>query len=265
MTARRTIVVGDIHGCLEEFDELLRVVEYERGRDRLVLLGDLVDRGPDSAGVVRRAIEVGAESVLGNHEEWHLRYCRYAARAAVENYKNPMKLSDAKRAVQETLRDAEWEWIERLPNFLHLGDEWTALHAGCAPGLEIERQKPYILRHVRFLRRGSMQMAQFSEPMTDRSHAFWAELWMGPRSIFYGHYVDKRGAVLSGGPGHDAEVLAYGSQVNPQTGARTLGLDTGCCFGGALTAAMLDGSGSVKVTSVYARDKYASVRGEAED
>ncbi|HEX8909086.1 MAG TPA: metallophosphoesterase, partial [Anaeromyxobacteraceae bacterium] len=60
----RTIVVGDVHGCLEELDELLRLVELRPGFDRLVFVGDLLDRGPDSLGVVRRARELRARSVL---------------------------------------------------------------------------------------------------------------------------------------------------------------------------------------------------------
>lgn len=64
----RTIVVGDIHGCLQEFDELMRVVELHT-TDRLVLVGDLINKGPDSLGVVRRARERGALLVRGNHEE----------------------------------------------------------------------------------------------------------------------------------------------------------------------------------------------------
>ena len=48
----RTIVVGDIHGCALEFDDLLRSLGFAQGVDRVVLVGDLVARGPDSAGVV---------------------------------------------------------------------------------------------------------------------------------------------------------------------------------------------------------------------
>ncbi len=74
----RTLVIGDIHGKLRLLDRLLSEIEYRPSEDRLVLIGDLVDRGEDSRGVVERAITLKKEapetvSVLrGNHEEMML-------------------------------------------------------------------------------------------------------------------------------------------------------------------------------------------------
>lgn len=71
---KRTLVVGDIHGKLNLFNRLLEKAEYQPGEDRLILIGDLVDRGEDSRGVVARAIELKRESpnrvivIRGNHE-----------------------------------------------------------------------------------------------------------------------------------------------------------------------------------------------------
>src|SRR5262245_49003289 len=70
----RTLVVGDIHGKLELFNLLLEEMEYRAGEDRLILIGDLVDRGEDSRGVVARAIELKRQApnnvivLRGNHE-----------------------------------------------------------------------------------------------------------------------------------------------------------------------------------------------------
>ena len=72
--AMRTLVVGDIHGKLELFNLLLEKMEYRAGEDRLILIGDLVDRGENSRGVVARAIELKREApnnvvvLRGNHE-----------------------------------------------------------------------------------------------------------------------------------------------------------------------------------------------------
>jgi predicted phosphodiesterase len=74
----RTLIVGDVHGKLRLLDRLLIETEYRAGEDRLVLIGDLVDRGEDSRGVVARAIELqraAPETVVvirGNHEEMML-------------------------------------------------------------------------------------------------------------------------------------------------------------------------------------------------
>jgi serine/threonine protein phosphatase 1 len=71
---KRTLVVGDIHGKLTLFNRLLEKLEYQPQQDRLILIGDLVDRGEDSQGVVSRAIELKKEApnrvmvIRGNHE-----------------------------------------------------------------------------------------------------------------------------------------------------------------------------------------------------
>ena len=70
----RTLVVGDIHGKLALFNRLLEAMNYRAGEDKLILIGDLVDRGEDSRGVVQRAIALQSESpdrviiLKGNHE-----------------------------------------------------------------------------------------------------------------------------------------------------------------------------------------------------
>ena len=68
----RTIIIGDVHGCLDELLTLVSRCGYGAG-DRLILVGDLVAKGPDSIGVVSWARESRVEAVLGNHEEHVLR------------------------------------------------------------------------------------------------------------------------------------------------------------------------------------------------
>jgi len=69
----RTLMISDIHGCLEPFEQLLEEVRFVPGRDRLVLLGDYVDRGPKSKEVVTKVMELveqyGAIALRGNHDQ----------------------------------------------------------------------------------------------------------------------------------------------------------------------------------------------------
>lgn len=74
---RQVIAIGDVHGCREELDELLSRLQPAEG-DRLVFLGDLIDRGPESVGTVRLAREAcalcpGSTLIVGNHEQNLLR------------------------------------------------------------------------------------------------------------------------------------------------------------------------------------------------
>jgi len=70
----RTIVVGDVHGCRAELDDLLALVSFSKS-DALYFLGDLLSRGPDPEGVLALLRRTGAKSVRGNHDDvlirWH--------------------------------------------------------------------------------------------------------------------------------------------------------------------------------------------------
>lgn len=137
----RTIVVSDIHGCIDEFKELMRLVAFKPNVDRLVLLGDLIDRGPDSVGVVRMARELRAESVRGNHEDWYLRFrqreleVRNGTRA-----KNEMQSTPAKIKIATQLDADDWAYFERMPLWIDL-DGVTAVHAGFEPCFSMREQR----------------------------------------------------------------------------------------------------------------------------
>lgn len=72
----RLVFVGDIHGCNVEFAELMKQVGFDKSKDKLVLLGDFISKGPDSIAVLELAMELDAACVRGNHENTLLR--RYA-------------------------------------------------------------------------------------------------------------------------------------------------------------------------------------------
>lgn len=65
----RIFVMGDIHGCLNEMNQLLQAIQFQPNKDVLILTGDLVYRGQDSIGVIRRATELNALCVRGNHDD----------------------------------------------------------------------------------------------------------------------------------------------------------------------------------------------------
>jgi hypothetical protein len=70
----KAIIIGDIHGCLDEFKMLLAACDYDPLQSSVILVGDLVNKGPYSAEVVRYAREIGAYAVRGNHDDFALQY-----------------------------------------------------------------------------------------------------------------------------------------------------------------------------------------------
>lgn len=267
----RCIVVGDVQGCLTELIMLAEKVQFVHRHDRLILAGDLLDRGPDSAGVVAWAIGNGVEAIMGNHEESHLRFKKHDLKAAADpKYKNPMKPrppGEPHRVVYDSLDKMQWEWLMKLPLYLHINDHWTVVHAGCFPGVEIEKQKPDHLMRLRYFRKGPplKMVSDLKEQMSAETHCYWTEMWTGPRSLVYGHHVEKRGAVLTT-PLNNPQLISS-DEVLPGYGNAqgcTLGIDTGACFGGRLTAAIFEGD-KVSIESVPATGKWADLHDDKWD
>lgn len=213
--ARRTIFIGDIHGCLEEAKELLDRCEATP-KDWVIFLGDLVDRGPDSAGCLDLAMAVEARQgmpscVLGNHEERHLRY---------EGLKRPngkdVDMPDTHRATREQLRPHHYEYMRRMPTFLRVPEHnMAAVHAGAYPGRPLELQTQRHLLHVQAIRPPDERSVWPSKiPPNETGWRYWAELWNGPERLAFGHSVLDR----------------------PWVGQHAVGLDGGACFGGELWA-----------------------------
>ena len=65
----RLIIIGDVHGCLSELKLLLLQCSYQKEKDKIVFVGDLVNKGPCSAGVIKFVREIGASCVRGNHDD----------------------------------------------------------------------------------------------------------------------------------------------------------------------------------------------------
>lgn len=226
---RRTLIVGDVHGCLTELDELLRTAAFDARRERLVLTGDLLDRGPESVGVLRRVRELGAISVLGNHEQQHLwrsaRASRDLARARPTRAGGAMSLA---------LSIDDLAWLASLPRWLRLDGLWVVVHAGFEPGVAIERQEPEVTQRIRFVDAGGSWAHLDADGNAPPGSRYWASAWDGVERVVYGHHIHG---------------LATPRVDEPRPGVTCIGIDTGCCVGGRLTALILPSLEFVQVQS----------------
>ena len=221
---QRTIIVGDVHGCVDELQALLRQCGVARG-DRVVLAGDLVAKGPDSRGVVQLAREIGARAVLGNHDD----YC-----IDVWRKRHQGETRRLRRWLLDKLDDSDWAFLENLPLFVRLGaereggPEFAVVHAGAVPGVPLEEQERDNLLSLRSLVGGSAPSRRLLMRWP------WAAAWRGPEHIVFGHDAVR------------------GLQQYPLA----TGLDTGCVYGRELTALELP---SQRIHKVPARRRYVSV------
>lgn len=177
-------VVGDVQGCHAELLDLLAAARFDRTRERLAFVGDLVNRGPSSRAVLELAVAEDALCVLGNHEDGLLAGHRSETMDRVRAELGP----DLPR----------WEaWLRALPLFRYL-DGAILVHAGVAPGRRPEqctRRELLTLREVD------------GRP--------WFASWRGPETVIFGHWA-RRGLV--------DEPLAQGLDTGCVYGGRLTGL-----------------------------------------
>ncbi len=202
----RTLIVGDVHGCREELEDLLEQSGWEEG-DQLVSVGDLVAKGPDSLGVIRTFRELGGVAVRGNHDQHCLRW--WEAKVAGES---PPELRPTHQRVADVLDEEDWRWLADLPMWIELTEhDALVVHAGLIPDLPLEEQDPYDLMNMRSVLDDGTGSRSYDDGTP------WAELWPGPRLVVFGHDAVR------------------GLQTRPHA----IGLDTGCVYGGWLTGLWL--------------------------
>jgi bis(5'-nucleosyl)-tetraphosphatase (symmetrical) len=172
---QRLIIVGDVHGMLSSLEALLERVKFDGGRnDHLVLAGDMVNKGPDSGGVIDLAMRVGASAVRGNHEDRVLlakrgmliSHVADAVDGTGSNGEDPNADSleqevfshgdYADRNTARSLTKQQLEWLTSLPVILHCGyvaglSNLVVVHAGLVPNLSLDKQDPWAVMNMRSL------------------------------------------------------------------------------------------------------------------
>ena len=199
----RTLVVGDVHGCIEELDALLAKAGFREGKERLIFIGDLVGKGPAPCAVYQRYRRLGAEAILGNHEWQMLEWLGCGG----ESKKSMRALRDAFGAGFDDFVDEvrTWPlWIET--------DDFLAVHGGLLPGRSPAESNPADLVNIRtWDGRG--------EDLQDPGNPPWFDLYPGPKVVVFGHWALLGGVVRE----------------------NVIGLDTGCVYGGRLSLVIFPG------------------------
>lgn len=257
--------IGDVQGCFDELEALLRLVRFERGKDRLWFVGDLVNRGPKSLDVLRFVAELGDEAriALGNHDLNLL-----AIAAGTRELRNQDTVQDVLDApdANELI-----EWLARRPLLVsEPGIPYTMVHAGLPPRWSVADAADRA-GEVETALAGSKRQ-QFLANMYGSKPARWKsglEGWKRLRFITNAltriRYVDAGGRLdmnESGAPGTQPPTLApwFESKNRRSRGEPIIfghwatlqlehaldpahgvyHLDTGCVWGGTLTALRLD-------------------------
>jgi serine/threonine protein phosphatase 1 len=215
----RRLIVGDIQGCHTELLELLDRAGLGE-EDEVVAVGDIVDRGPDSPAVVdffRSAPR--ARSAMGNHERKHLRWQQGRVAPALSQQITRRQFGEQRYLEALSFFAGLPRWVE-LP-------EAVVVHAFWEPGRTLEEQREEVLV-------GTMSGEAYLERTYRRP---WWELYDGPKPIVVGHH----------------HYLGEGRPLVHRD--RVYAIDTGCCFGFALTGLLLP---EFRLLSVRARANHWS-------
>ena len=219
MSTRRTIAVGDIHGCLAALEAICGAVALT-STDTLVILGDVIDRGPDSCGVLAFLLELRERcqlvTILGNHEQMMLDSAdgKMALQDWLIHGGEETLDSYGKNAGLSSVPDSHFEYLRTWCDFYETDDHFFA-HGNYESGLPLEKQPWHNLRWLSL---------QWSMPAAHQS---------GKKAIV-GHTANKRGEILDG--------------------EHLICIDTYCHGGGWLTA-MEPATGEV-----WQADKHGNLR-----
>ena len=220
--------IGDVHGCARTLSDLLRTARFTPSRDELWFVGDLVNRGPDSAAVLRLVRDAGGRGVLGNHDLYALRALAGEVPREADDVLDDLATAEDGAELHAFL--AAWPALRLLPGgprgevcLVHAGlhPRWrdlAAVERRLAPALSLARARDPELAFA-VLARCCTATGERMPPGEDDGACVpparpWDELYVGAPFVVHGHWA-RRGL-------HRTE--------------RVLGLDSGCAWGGALTA-----------------------------
>jgi bis(5'-nucleosyl)-tetraphosphatase (symmetrical) len=242
-SARLRVFIGDLQGCADELEDLLAAFAYDPARHDLWFVGDLVNRGPASARALRRVMELSAGSVLGNHD-LHLL-------AAARSQRPPSADATFQDVLDAPDRADLLHWLETR-SLVEVWDDAVLVHAGLHPRWrdpravaapleqaiargEIPRGDPDLdfLVSVRHCDADGNRPADDAKP--GAAFAPWDRHYAGHRTVICGHWA-ARGLVRT---------------------ERVCSLDSGCVWGGSLTAWIFEED---RFVSVPARAVHRGIR-----
>ncbi|CEP15248.1 hypothetical protein [Parasitella parasitica] len=231
----RIFVMGDIHGCLNEMNQLLDKIQFKPDQDVLILAGDLVFRGQDSIGVIQRARELNALCVRGNHDDKVIRLKTYeyqhgkASMSPADEIMpegqvgDPLKFGNKHIEISKNLNVEDYTYLAGCPLILDIPDLNTrVVHGGLDPLISnLIDNDPWSVMNMRDMDDNNQpsKLKLNKKPGNDVQH------W----TTAYEANAAKTNNQVTVYYGHDA---SRGIVINNQT----VGVDSGCVYGRKLSA-----------------------------
>lgn len=170
---KKILVIGDVHGCIEELKELIAM---NSDRDEIYCVGDLVNKGPKSMEVVRYCMQYPIFCIMGNHDDSLVRYLLKGVGNQFVNF--------------EDVSEDEFHFLQSLPLHRRVAEHNLLLvHAGIIPNLAIDFQEKRNLINMRDLLEDGTATSVGGNLGGNRP---WGVYYSGPEHVVFGHDA-KRG------------------------------------------------------------------------
>jgi len=218
------VIYGDVHGCLEEWEELRKLIPKNSFE---ISVGDILDKGLYPIEALRYAKKNKIFTIMGNHEYKHLR----------KHWGRKVKLDDDQQKVYPKLKKEDFEFIESMPFFLKL-NHLTVLHAGITNWIRLNNPPLNLMTLLLFLRDVDENNKFLPLNHNNPNARYWADVYEGHEGfIVYGHNPFK--------------------EVKKNQFAA--GIDTGCVYGNKLTALIIKNPlkpSEYEIIEVKAKQQY---------
>ena len=213
----KIIIYGDLHGCLDEFKKLRAKVNPTKN-DREIIIGDILDRGLQSNELLEYIRQNNISSILGNHEYKYIRYKKYQDIFLKTTKRNPISLDEKQQYIYDNLSSDDFKYLESLPFFMKI-DNLTLIHAGITNNINLDTTSKKELEKILWIRTLDEKQKILSLNDDNPSAKLWSEYYDGNQGIIvYGHNVFN-----------EVRFDKY-----------SIGIDTGCVYGGKLTALIIN-------------------------
>eukprot|EP00210_Caulerpa_lentillifera_P006551 g6256.t1 len=211
----RLIIIGDVHGCYKDFCKLIDELKFDADKDNLVMAGDLVNKGPDSLKVIRKAMKIGAFVVRGNHED-----------SALAAYYDDLRGEEIPPKFEwvKDLKKKHLKFLESLPFAISIPSyKLIVVHAGLVPETTLTQQDMFSMYKMRDLKKCEIRNSWIPLERGTEESTPWASQWQGPEHVIFGHDSTRR------------------LQLHPFA----TGIDTGAVQGGQLSACVFPPVGKI--------------------
>ncbi|MDH5561089.1 MAG: metallophosphoesterase [Deltaproteobacteria bacterium] len=197
----RSIIIGDVHGCIIELEDLLAKIAFNQKKDVLYFTGDIINRGWYSKEVYHKVKQLEATVILGNHELRLINEDRGILKPKERTLKLREEFGEGFKSFMED--------IKTWPLFVD-SEDFTLVHGGIIPGVALKDSDPGMMTRIRTWDGTGKDIANPSNPP-------WFDFYHKEKLAVFGHWAALQGIVRD----------------------NVIGLDTGCVYGKKLSALIL--------------------------